>query len=297
MLRHAEVLLGQPVSVVEDVSFHAPLKFFGMEPVEVTIGAEPIENGGSNRVLSSVRTLKNGRVQNKRHFSLRALVGDVKLPTSALPELDVSRTIGSEDIYQRYFHGDTFRVLERADTYRTGELRAPIKRCAAWFDDSSIEVQRSDAQAHEAMFKLADMAEMLSAKSMGLPSSIQRLTVHEKGTIVSVVCRERTDKQGWDLWGVDSQGRVLSEMSGCESARLRPLDESEWFVQSLETVEIQRKEGRRVIEAALSHHGLKAHDALSTKSERSSQVSKLRNVNTSGSRGDWSARLTAFKIF
>ena len=264
MLRHAEAVLGQPVSVVEDVSFHAPLKFFGMEPVEVTIGAEPIENGDLTVSLTSVRTLKNGRVQNKRHFSLRALVGDVKLPSSALPDMDVSRTIGSEDIYQRYFHGDTFQVLERADTYRTGELRAPMKRSAAWFDDGSIEVQRSDAQAHEAMFQLAGLAEMLSAKSMGLPSSIQRLTVHEKGTIVSVVCRERTDKQGWDLLGVDSQGMVLSEMSGYQSARLRPLDESEWFVQSLETVEIQRKKVAEVVAAALSHHELDAHEALST---------------------------------
>ena len=117
MLRHAEVVLGQPVSVVEDVSFHAPLKFFGMEPVEVDIGAEPIENGDSNCFFDLGPYLKNGRVQNKRHFSLRALVGDVKLPSSALPDMDVSRTIGSEDIYQRYFHGDTFQVLERADTY------------------------------------------------------------------------------------------------------------------------------------------------------------------------------------
>ena len=100
---------------------------------------------------------------------------------------------------------------------------------------------------------------------MGLPSSIQRLTVHESGKITSVVCRERADKEGWDLLGVDSQGLVLSEMSGYQSATLRPLEESEWFVQSLETVEIQRKRVDEVVEAALSHHELGAHDALSAK--------------------------------
>ena len=47
--------------------------------------------------------------------------------------------------------------------------------------------------------------------------------------------------------------------------RLRPLDESEWFVQSLETVEIQRKKVAEVVEVALSHHELGAHDALSAK--------------------------------
>ena len=201
MLRHAEAVLGQSVSVVEDVSFHAPLKFFGMEPVEITIGAEPTKNRELTVSLSSVRTLKNGRVQNKRHFSMRALVGDVESASSILPHIDVNRSIDSEDIYQRYFHGETFQVLDRADSCQTGELRAPMKRCAAWFDDSSIDVQRSDAQAHEAMFQLAGLAEMLSAKSMGLPSSIQRLTVHESGKITSVVCRERADKQGWDPLG------------------------------------------------------------------------------------------------
>ena len=58
MLRHAEAVLGQSVSVVEDVSFHAPLKFFGMEPVEITIGAEPTKNRELTVSLSSVRTLK-----------------------------------------------------------------------------------------------------------------------------------------------------------------------------------------------------------------------------------------------
>ena len=86
--------------------------------VEVTIGAEPIENGDLTVSLTSVRTLKNGRVQNKRHFSLRALIGDVTFVGFA--------GYGRESHYRLRGHLSALlswrylRVLERADTYRTG---------------------------------------------------------------------------------------------------------------------------------------------------------------------------------
>ena len=125
-----------------------------------------------------------------------------------------------------------------------------------------LEVQRTDAQAHEAMFQIAGLGEMLSAKTMGLPSSIKSLSLKSHGEVSRVVCRPGTSGDDWDIVGLDQEGRVVSQMLGYASATLRPLTSSEVFITELETIAIERQEVKVVVEAAAKHGPLKEHPAL-----------------------------------
>ena len=78
MTRYAEQVLETRVEELVDVAFQAPVKFFGFEPIEIQVQAEELSEQSARIVLSSSRTLKSGRIQNKVHFSLTARTGGLR---------------------------------------------------------------------------------------------------------------------------------------------------------------------------------------------------------------------------
>ena len=263
MLRYAEGILGAEVGEVQDVKFQAPVKFFAMEPLMLHVEVEEQNETSATISLSSSRKLKSGRLQTKKHFSLRAERERTGLKSKRPLLGAVEYSIESSETYRRYFHGESFQVLGSTLAGRTGVLEATLNRCPSWFEQTELRVQRSDAQAHEAMFQLAGLAEMISSQTMGLPSEIRSLTVTPNVEIVRVVCEPSALGSGWDLFGLDTQGEIVAQMLGYATATLRPLTTEEYFVANLETVAIERQEVTKVVESALKHFGLRENPALS----------------------------------
>ena len=262
MTRYAEQVLEAGVEEVTNVTFQAPVKFFGFEPIEIQVQAEELSEQSARIVLSSSRTLKSGRVQNKVHFSLTALTRGTQKVRSEPSWKNVEPSVSPNETYSRYFHGECFQVLGSVSVIESDVLEAPVVRKGRWFEVPELEVQRTDAQAHEAMFQLAGLGEMLSAKTMGLPSSIKSLSLKSHGEVSRVVCRPGASGEDWDIVGLDHEGRVVSQMLGYASATLRPLTSSEVFITELETIAIERQEVKVVVDAAAKHGPLKEHPAL-----------------------------------
>jgi 3-oxoacyl-(acyl-carrier-protein) synthase/NAD(P)-dependent dehydrogenase (short-subunit alcohol dehydrogenase family)/acyl carrier protein len=108
------------LSVVEidDVQFHAPLKFYRSGARPLTWHARVVPDGKDLRAevaLESSRELKGGNVQQTRHFSGRVRLApqaEGKGPSTAeAPKWNGAETLSPEAIYRVYFHGPAFQVL------------------------------------------------------------------------------------------------------------------------------------------------------------------------------------------
>ncbi len=112
---------GYRVAAVFDEQFHAPFKFYRMEPQTLYLSgfAEPTADGLIVRAaLHSRRDLGKPGLppQEKLHFTANILLArELDAPTIdfAPPAAD-TLPISADAIYRVYFHGPAYQVLERA---------------------------------------------------------------------------------------------------------------------------------------------------------------------------------------
>ena len=113
------------VQRVEDVRFLAPLKFYRDEPrlvrLEATLRPEGDGLVADCRLLGSRTLPGQATPQVTTHFTARVHVGCATAPVERLdpPQPPDGRAVAAEDIYQIYFHGPAYRVLERV--WRDGD--------------------------------------------------------------------------------------------------------------------------------------------------------------------------------
>jgi NAD(P)-dependent dehydrogenase (short-subunit alcohol dehydrogenase family) len=216
---------------VEDLAFEAPLKLYRDEPRQAYVRLIRTLHGQECVWLASMettRSLVGGKQQTTRHFRARIRMDhQASLVKGELPNGNGnSKVLGRQAIYQAYFHGPSFQVLEKVTTSEDGQL-------AGWMDLSRQKPPLANTGAliarpmlTELAFQAAGIAEMHSHARLGLPAGVKHLKIHaspvgDHGRIAAKVLSQREgDSSLYGVKVVDERGFVLVELEGYRTSPL-----------------------------------------------------------------------------
>jgi acyl transferase domain-containing protein/NAD(P)-dependent dehydrogenase (short-subunit alcohol dehydrogenase family)/acyl carrier protein/phosphopantetheinyl transferase len=168
-----ELFPGADFAAARNVRFNAPVKVHHDRTTTIIVEAEPGRDGEARARLLSVRTLRTGRVSRTEHFSATLRFADTEAPESLPSAFLPDEVIGRDSIYQRFFHGPRFRVLESIFGVSADGLLAEGRVN----DDGIAPGLLSCPLALEAAFQAAGLHRMLVAHEMGLPLEIEELSL------------------------------------------------------------------------------------------------------------------------
>ena len=209
-----------------NVRFNAPVKVHGDRVSDLIIEAEPANRPGEARArLISVRKLRTGRVRRTEHFSATLLFGDLiekeALPSAFLPD----EVIEKPGIYQRFFHGPIFQVLNGVFGVSIDGLIAE-----ATVDPGKIESDLvSGPLTLEAAFQAAGLHRMIVAHEMGLPMEIEEVHFLQAATPgESFTLMVQLDREVYDI-DVDGLRGPLMRIRGFSMVDRGPIDDNDRF--------------------------------------------------------------------
>ncbi len=210
---------------VEDVQFLAPFKFYRNATRTVTVEALA-RRDSDGAVVVDCRLLGHrvlhGHTEPEvtEHFRGRVRFGAAPPPTSRkVPK--VKRGVDAEAIYQVYFHGPAYQVLDRIG--RVGEEAVALLP-ATLLDDGAAGTLATP-RLLEAAFQAAGALQIAEAGTMGLPSVLRSATwtpSGEPGRAVFV----RGGPEEFDAQVVDAAGTVVLTVTGYRTATLGPIEAS-----------------------------------------------------------------------
>ncbi|MGD8321469.1 MAG: SDR family NAD(P)-dependent oxidoreductase, partial [Gemmatimonadota bacterium] len=215
------------VVALEDVDFHAPFKFYRDEPRTVTVHVQYAMDGDDVVALCRLtgsRTLV-GREEPEvsTHFT-----GRVRL-RSQMPSDKVERPVPEAEgdvveasaIYQTYFHGPAYRVLQdawRGEGMVAGRFAGDLPANHHPDDRPTLVSPR----LVELAFQTAGLAEIAMSERMGLPYGFRRLELLRpaNGEVESAAV-VRTDQDGvYDVDVSDTDGRLVLSLKGYRTSAL-----------------------------------------------------------------------------
>jgi hypothetical protein len=219
------------VAAVEDMRFQAPFKFYRGEPRTLLLDAVFRPDGGdivAECRLTGERTLPlQTEPQATTHFTgkvrlTRAPLEPARIDPVALPE---GPFIAAADIYRVYFHGPSYRVLERA-------LPPVLGGAALGVFAQDLPPDRTPASAPlvasprliELCFQTIGIWELAALGRFALPHSFERVTAFggpeaRRAPLVAVVTA-REDGERFDAMVVDAEGIVCVKLEGYRSVEL-----------------------------------------------------------------------------
>ncbi|WP_420645427.1 SDR family NAD(P)-dependent oxidoreductase [Candidatus Leptofilum sp.] len=216
------------VVAVENEDFHAPFKFYRMEPQTMILSATAVPDGKEILVhtsLQSRRELKTG-VQEKLHFTatvrLAAKAPKTKKLKFKAPKAE-EMSIVAEDIYKIYFHGPAYQVLEGVQV----DGNTAIGLLAENLPANSLPADAPELIAPrlvEFCFQTAGVWEIHSKQQMALPLAISSVTAYRqeaeaKGRLYAIV-EAVDDGAAFNAQVVDKSGNVFVELNGYRTVQL-----------------------------------------------------------------------------
>jgi hypothetical protein len=156
------------------------------------------------------------------HFTGRVRLdrAPVRPEATAPPPAPDGRGTTADAIYDVYFHGPAYQVLERA--WR-GE-RGPVGLMAAGLPADHVPADRSEVASPrliELVFQTAGIWEIGHHGRFGLPQHVDRVVLHSAGEPVGrVEAVVETNDGGFDGRVVDEAGTVLVDVHGYRTVEL-----------------------------------------------------------------------------
>jgi malonyl CoA-acyl carrier protein transacylase len=218
------------VESIDDAQFLAPFKFYRNEPRKVRVTAQFAEVDGQ---LVAYCTLEGERrIQTQpdpvvtTHFTatVRLTQADPETFKVERPVTQASATIDSDAVYQVYFHGPAYQVLESA---WGGESDTAIGRLA---NDLPANHSPPDLRTLiaprviELCFQTAGMYELGVDGRFGLPAKIGRVQMLKEPRITGMqlytVVRHRDGGPGFDADVVDESGDVFLRLQDYQTVEL-----------------------------------------------------------------------------
>jgi len=220
------------VTAVENVQYREPVKFYRDQPRTLTVSARFRADGDDVVAacrLTASRTLPNRpEPQVTTHF-----LADVRLSTAPLPADSAEKpgeapdsAVAAEDIYQIYFHGPAFQVLEKA--WGAGEGVDGL--FASNLPAGHVPTERPLVMAPrliELCFQTAGVYEIGTTGRMALPLHIDRVVVprQPKSTVAPLVAQVVPRDGGFDARVVDAAGHVIIRLENYRTVVLpAPID-------------------------------------------------------------------------
>jgi len=237
---------------VTDVHFKQPLKFYRDEPrkllwkVQVTRAHDILT---AHVRMQSVLDTRLGETKVLEHFSGKVHLAPIEKSLTPshefkIPALNGRAEVDAKDIYQLYFHGPAFQVLQGVQ--QDGEF--VLGRCQFGPLEEVDRLLNAASQPLlvESCFQTAGVWEIGHDGRFSLPRSIGKLSLYPismNGHAVYTCVRPRNTNNGqvtFDAWVVDDQGQIYMEMHDYQTSPL---------MADLE--ELSVKPFRRIIEGNL----------------------------------------------
>ena len=215
---------------VEELAFQAPLKLYRDEPRSAIVRLMPLWSRQGNLMLASMETtreLAGGRLQATRHFQAKVRLDrhQQEIRREPLHEQD-SPAIHRGAIYQAYFHGPSFQVLDRvipaSDGSAAGWMRAgtevpPLGKPGALLARPMFT---------ELAFQAAGILEARTSRALGLPAGVNRMKFHQvpkdsSGQVAAWVASSKDNgRSQYHIQVVDDRGYLLVELDGYRTSPL-----------------------------------------------------------------------------
>jgi NAD(P)-dependent dehydrogenase (short-subunit alcohol dehydrogenase family)/acyl carrier protein len=225
----ATLLPGWAIDSIEDVNFLAPFKFYRSEPRTVTVQARILALGDGITAeckLIGQRVLPNQpEPQETVHFTARVHMtkqereapAAIAAPKNGVPVVDAG------SIYQVYFHGPAYRVIERA--WEDGERMTG--KMALDLPDNHYPPEQPLLVAPrliELCFQTAGLWELISQGRMGLPYHAGRVScfgaTETDHTPLFAVVRPNLEDGSFDAVVVDSSGNLYLKLQNYRTVAL-----------------------------------------------------------------------------
>ena len=223
---------GFHVAAIEDESFLLPFKFFRNQPATLHLSAIASPGGvGEVLVSAELRSVVQPRpelpAQERVHFKARVRM---RREAEAKPKVAFKKPaaralgIGREPIYEVYFHGPAYRVIERAAVEGDGV----VALMAAGLPPNAKPAEAEALVAPrllELCFQAAGLWLLVKKQTMGLPTALERAAVYrpevaagEKRLYVTVEALR--GGEAFDARVVDEKGLVHAEVVGYRTVAL-----------------------------------------------------------------------------
>lgn len=241
MTRAAEHAVGKTANRLLDVRFASPLKVFNDTPIDarVEVAAASAVEQGVQVTLSSTFVNPKGKEITRDHFSARVMFGDKHAADASRArsvEMPRDPAITAPAIYQRYFHGPSFHVLERVLLLGEDGVDArPEAHKQAWVTEQDHAGFTTQPYLREAGFQAAGIWEMAELGRMALPSRIDEVVLGNEppaeAKLVIQARRRRSEATGsvFDVWVRGEDGVIYDVMRGYCTATWRDLSPTDRF--------------------------------------------------------------------
>jgi phosphopantetheinyl transferase/NAD(P)-dependent dehydrogenase (short-subunit alcohol dehydrogenase family)/acyl carrier protein len=216
---------GQSFAGLTQVAFNSPVKMHRGESVELEVIATPTESHATTCTLFSERILKTGKRLRTEHFTSTVWLGSGPEIAPLEEGATAIGEINAESIYQRFFHGKGFQVLESAHN-----ILAKTMNCSGMVNHTAIGANlRSQPLVLEAAFQGAGLHTMITEGVLALPAGIEALV--QEGQVIEgqvLSLRVQRNNKNYDV-DVNQEERCLLKLRGFSMAQLGPLPESDRF--------------------------------------------------------------------
>ncbi|MFP4600332.1 MAG: SDR family NAD(P)-dependent oxidoreductase [Persicimonas sp.] len=306
MVEAASQLVDGHVLEVSDVSFERAIKFHHGEPLRIIATAEVTERGAKQAtiavILETVREAKTGRTLRKQHFEATITIGsqpaDKPEPFVIDPTGEFKTGPNQIEIYKRYFHTGSFKVLEMVRHVGATEVigygRKPTGRLTA---SQNGHVFITDPMVREMALQTAGLWGMKNNARSYLPLAIgnsRQFGVARPGEGICIRCRKRDDASeyaiAFDVEILTQQGRLLQVMDKVELIGHEALQDDEQFGEFAARKVTSRRFTFPEAELLLNDMDLEADDILAD-SEREA----FERLKSETRRGEWLAARVAAK--
>ena len=219
---------GFAVVAIENEDFHAPFKFYRMEPQTLILSAVAVPAGQEILIyteLLSRRELKTG-VQEKRHFTATVRLA-AKAPKASKLKFTAptaeEMAIVANDIYKIYFHGPAYQVLERVQVDGNKAIGLLAENLPANANPANAP-ELIAPRLVEFCFQTAGVWEIHTKQQMALPLAIGRVTAYKqeaeaKGRLYAIV-EAIDDGAAFTAQVVDKSGNVFVALDGYRTVAL-----------------------------------------------------------------------------
>jgi hypothetical protein len=223
------VFPGRYVGSVENVDFLAPFKFYRGEPRAVIVRATFRKEGDdiiADCRLEGTRKL-HGREEPETttHFTAGVRLVTVAPQTAKSKEVTEPATdslVGAGDIYNVYFHGPSYQVVERSWRACDEVIGAFKKDLPSNHEPADLETLTSP-RLIELCFQTAGLSEIVGTSVMGLPHHIDQVdflrpTTDKPNEYFAAVTSGKTGS--FDARVVDDKGNVYLKVRGYRTMQL-----------------------------------------------------------------------------
>jgi len=223
---------GLQLAGIEDESFLLPFKFFRNKPATLYLSAvgSPAPDGEvvvSSTLRSIIQPKPELPPQERVHFRARVRMAQkaparptVKFKKPTLKSLD----IGKQAIYEAYFHGPAYQVIERAAVDEDSVVALLAGDLGPNTSPKGVDTV-SAPRLLELLFQAAGLWLLAQRETMALPTSlaravfVRRSEVPKEGRLYATV-EVRDDGGAFDALVVDEKGRVYVELLDYQTVAL-----------------------------------------------------------------------------